>query len=136
MKITLNNTTHTIHVNDLGFLDLSNHVSDKKHIISGLSLAGKPGYFKKGKDKRQEFFDEEGKDTKVVKVKSSQSAWSPFYIEKKNGQRGGPFTWHHVEDGTTLQSVLKEVHDKFRGKHTGGNSMAHSHESLIGFFAD
>jgi len=41
-----------------------------------------------------------------------------------------------MEDGTTLQPVLKEVHDKFAGKHIGGNSIAKNHPSLIGFFGD
>jgi len=87
VEITLGDMTkHKISVDDFGFLDLSNHVSDKKHIMSGLTLTGKPSDFKLGKNKLQDLFDKEGNGTKIIKVKDNQSSWSPFFIEKKNGQ--------------------------------------------------
>jgi hypothetical protein len=47
------------------------------------------------------------------------SPGSPFVITY-NGSTSQSMTWHHMEDGKTMQAVKTEWHDKIKGKHTGG----------------
>ena len=58
---------------------------------------------------------------------------SPFTITY-NGVKSDEMTWHHKEDGQTMQAVLKTEHDKARGKHTGGRKIAADYKQLVGLF--
>jgi hypothetical protein len=49
-----------------------------------------------------------------------------------NGQISEQLTWHHMQDGKTMQLVKYSVH---KGKnHTGGVSIVNNHSELVGFF--
>ncbi len=50
-----------------------------------------------------------------VDIKQAQSATG-------KGTKGSNMTWHHNEDGKTLQLVPREYHEQFR--HRGGFSLA------------
>ncbi|MED0679986.1 HNH endonuclease [Aneurinibacillus thermoaerophilus] len=39
-----------------------------------------------------------------------------------NGPKSNKSTWHHHQDGQTMQEVDKELHDRFR--HRGGMSLS------------
>jgi hypothetical protein len=39
---------------------------------------------------------------------------------KGSGKAIGPMTWHHMQDGKTMQAVKENFHDTVVGKHTGG----------------
>lgn len=44
---------------------------------------------------------------------------SPFsYV--LDGVIHGPFTWHHMQDGKTMQAVEEAIHSGVSGRHTGG----------------
>ena len=122
-----------IEYNSYGFPQLTNHVSDKNHIFSFDNLTGKDSDFTLAKDKLQEYLQNTG--TGEVKKVNNPGSWSPFYIER-NGIQEGPYTWHHSEDGKTLEPVLKSIHDGLSGKHTGGATLAANWSSLKGFFGD
>jgi hypothetical protein len=60
-------------------------------------------------------------ELKLTDPNATVSPGSPFEITY-NGTTSDPMTWHHMEDGKTMQAVKKAVHDKVIGKHTGGVS--------------
>ena len=67
-------------------------------------------------------------------VKSNlNGGWSPFYIQKNN-VKSGPYTWHHHQDGKSMYPVIKNIHDKIVGEHTGRREIVIQYPELIGFF--
>jgi len=116
-----------IHFDKFGFPNFINHVSSPNHIFEFPNLAGKDSDFTLAKTKLQEYLTANAGGT-VKKKKSTQSSWSPFYIEK-NGVQEGPFTWHHHQDGETLMPIKSEVHEAVN-PHTGGNTIALNYAEL------
>ncbi|MEJ6404350.1 HNH endonuclease [Yoonia sp. 2307UL14-13] len=51
----------------------------------------------------------------------AERAYKEKYGEMPDGYYDGDFTWHHKEDGATMELVPFDIHDN--NKHTGGVSL-------------
>lgn len=85
----------------------------------GVSVCYSEGYpdFKRAGVVEDEYVVKDGYDTSnhTADIKKAQSATGL-------GGKGSNQTWHHYEDGETLQLVPREIHEQFR--HRGGFSLA------------